>query len=150
MKTMNSTKPNSPTNQNLHGLIDSAIAELSVMKIAPNSRIVNNVPGDLSIGDKEQSIYVIMRGLLYALMANADEGEILVSASVLFGNTIKVSARDNNCYNTYAIACALQQVVPVAEKMGGFLNIMNQRQKITTIEFSFPFEKEIETAVDEE
>lgn len=150
MKTMNRAKPNSRGHQSLHGLVDTIIAELSVMDIARNSHIVNNIPGDLLIGEKEEPVSIIMQGLLYALISNAADGQILVSACELFGNTIKVSAKDNNCYNTYAVACALQKVVPVAEKMGGFLNITNQRQKITTVEFSFPFEQESEMLVDED
>ena len=51
---------------------------------------------------------------------------------------VEINVKDDNCYNAYAVALSLQDVVPLAEKIGGDLNITNQRQRITTISFRFP------------
>ena len=149
MKTVNSTISNNTTNHSLHKLVDEVIRDLSMVPFTGKSRIVNKVSPDLFIRMKDENILSsIISGLLYALLSNATEGNIEVSARELFGNTMKIFMRDNNCYNTYAVACALQKILPMAERIGGFLNIMNQRQKITTIEFSFPLEREDKLATD--
>jgi len=143
MKTVNSTIANNTTSHSLHDLVDEVIRDLLPLQSSGKGQIINSVPPYLSIRTNEESILSsIISGLLYALLSNATEGDLEVSARELFGNTIKVFVKDNNCYNTYAVACALQKVVPIAERIGGFINIMNQRQKITTIEFSFPFGKD--------
>lgn len=143
MKTLNSTIANDTRNHSLHDLVDGVIKGLSSMQLTRQSKISNRVSPALMIRTGEEDILSsVISSMLYALLSNATEGEIDISATELFGSTIKVFVKDNNCYNTYAVACALQNVLPTAEKIGGFLNIMNQRQKITTIEFSFPSEKD--------
>jgi len=143
MKPVNSTIANDTRNHSLHDLVDGVINGLSSMQLTRQSKIINRVSPALFIRTGEDDIiFSVISSMMYALLSNATEGEVEVSATELFGNTIKVFVKDNNCYNTYAVACALQNVLPMAESIGGFLNIMNQRQKITTIEFSFPFEKD--------
>ena len=150
MKTMNSPLENNTANHSLHHLVDEIIRDFSSERFIGESQIVNNISLDLFICTKEESVLSsVITELLHAFLSNAAEGEIEVSARELFGNTMKVSVRDNNCYNTYAVACALQKVVPMAESIGGFLNIVNQRQKITTIEFSFPFDREMQLSTDD-
>ena len=132
------------TNLRLHELVDDVIKNSSHIPADSKSLIVNNVSGDLYINTNENVVACVIQGLLDSMIVNATEGDIHISAQELFGNTIKVFVRDNNCYNTYAVACNLQNMVPLAEQIGGYLNITNQRQKITTLEFSFPVKKEEE------
>jgi len=143
MKTVNSTIADDTRNHSLHDLVDKAIKGLSSIQLTHQSKITNRVSPALIIRTGEEDVLSsVIRSMLEALLSNATEGEIEVSATELFGRTVKVFVKDNNCYNTYAVACALQNVLPMAEQIGGFLNIMNQRQRITTIEFSFPLEKD--------
>ena len=150
MKTMNSTLDNNTAKHSLHHLVDEIIRDFSSERLIGECQIANNVSPDLFICTKDEAVLSsVISGLLHAFLSNAADGQIEVSARELFGNTMKVCVRDNNCYNTYAVACALQRIVPMAESIGGFLNIVNQRQKITTIEFSFPFEREIQLSTDD-
>ncbi|TMI71689.1 MAG: hypothetical protein E6H09_13195 [Bacteroidetes bacterium] len=145
MKRTNSiTGDGSRTHVPLHQLVDEVVKDLSLSspQLTGKSRVINQVATDLVINTCEETFFAVIHGMLHAIIANATEGDIQVSARELFGNTVRISVRDNNCYNTYAVACALQRIVPLAEQVGGFLNIMNQRQKITTVEFSFPYTKE--------
>ncbi|HET6996438.1 MAG TPA: hypothetical protein VFI06_15695 [Chitinophagaceae bacterium] len=145
MKLTNSiAEDSSRTHLSLHTLVDEVVNDLTLSspQLAGKSRIINQVAADLIINTCEETLAAVIQGMLHAIIANATEGDIQVSAREIFGNTIRISVKDNNCYNTYAVACALQKIVPLAEQIGGFLNIMNQRQKITTIEFSFPYTKE--------
>jgi hypothetical protein len=139
MKTMNNvTTGGNSTKLSLHKLVDDVIKVSSPDPAHCKSHIANNVPSNFYVNTNEDIVTTVIRGLLHAVITNAADGDIHISAKELFSNTIKVSVKDNNSYNTYAIACSLQNMVPLAEQIGGYLNIMNQKQKITTVEFSFP------------
>ena len=141
MKTTNNIiAGDSRTNLSLQRLIDDII-----QKSLPgqgNIVIKNNVPASVYINTNENIVASVIGEMLHAMITNAADGDIDISAKELFGNTIKVLVKDNNCYNTYAVACSLQNTVQLAEQIGGYLNITNQRQKITTIEFNFRIIKE--------
>jgi hypothetical protein len=146
MKTMNViTTGDSKSKLPLHQLVDD-ILRTSAQESSENKKVIHNtIPDSLYVNANEEVITSVIEGLLDAVVSNATDGDIHVSAKELFGNTVKIFVKDNNCYNTYAVACSLQKMVPLAEQIGGFLNITNQRQKITTVEFSFPLMKEDET-----
>lgn len=139
MKTTNNIITGySKANLSLHKMVDDVIRVSSPVPVHSQHPVVNNVPANLYVNTNEDIVASVLKGLINVVVNNATDGEIYISAKELFGNTVKVSVKDNNCYNTYAVACGLQKIVPIAEQIGGFLNIINQRQKITTIEFSFP------------
>jgi hypothetical protein len=142
MTLMKNLTPGNKTKLSLHKLVDDVISVSSPDPDENKSPVVNNVPANLYLNTNEDVVALVLNGLLNAVITNASNSEIYVSAREIFGNTVKVYVKDNNCYNTYAVACGLQKVVPLAEQIGGYLNIINQRQKITTIEFSFPVVKE--------
>src|SRR6266498_4253105 len=132
MKTMNKIiTGDNKTNLSLYKLVDDAIKKSSVEPVDSKSHILNNIPENLYINVNEDIVTSVIKGLLHSMIMNATDGDIHISAKELFGNTIKVYVKDNNCYNTYAVACSLQKMVPLAERIGGYLNIANQRQKIT-------------------
>jgi len=143
MKTINNTTTSdSNAKLSLHQLVDDVIKESAPLPVQSRTPVVNNVPANLYVNTNGAIVASVINGLLNAVITNATDGEIYVSAKELFSNTVKIYVKDNNCYNTYAVACGLQKIVPLAEQIGGYLNIINQRQKITTIEFSFPIGKE--------
>jgi hypothetical protein len=104
--------------------------------------IVNNVPSTLYVNANEDVVTSVIRGMLHAVVVNAADSVIYIHAKDLYGKMAEVNIKDENCYNTYAVALSLQEMVPLAEKIGGHLNIINQRQKITTISFNFPLTNE--------
>jgi len=150
MKAINSITTGSKTNIPLQKLVDDVVARSCAGAANDKILIKNNISADLYINTNEDIVASVIEGMLGSMIANAGDGDIDISARELFSNTIKLCVRDNNCYNTYAVACSLQTMVPLTEKIGGYLNITNQRQKITTIEFSFPIVKDDEKEREEE
>lgn len=125
-------------NPSLHDVVDNIITKyLTTAKNNSNS-LINNVSDKLSIGVNETIVGSVISGLLHAMITHVKESHIYISAKELYGKMVEINVKDDNCYNTYAVALSLQDVVPLAEMIGGRLNITNQRQKITTISFSFP------------
>jgi hypothetical protein len=150
MKTVHHTVTgDNKTNVSLQKLVDDIIIKTAPVRTNHEIAIRNTINPDLYVNANDDIIATVIEGMLTSMLTNAADGDIDISARQLFGNTIKLSIKDTNCYNTYAVACSLQNLVPLTEKMGGYLNITNQRQKITTIEFSFPVAGEDATGEDD-
>jgi len=122
----------------LQHIIDKLIAPLVPIATRNNSLIVNDVPSFLKFSNDEQIVASVIDGILRSVIHNSRDTCIGVSAQLLYGKTMVVSVKDSNSFNTYAVACSLQDVLPLAQKLGGGLDITNQRQKVTTIAFRFP------------
>lgn len=125
----------------LQNLIDKLIKSLLPLAVRNNCFIVNDVSPGLTINGEENAVISVLDGLLLSVINNARETCIRISAQEMYGKMIIVSVKDSNSFNTYAVACSLQDVVPLAEKIGGRLDISSQTQKITTIAFRFPIEQ---------
>ena len=128
-------------NPALQSVIDKLITPLVPIAVRNNSFIVNDVPSFLKFGNDEKGVASVIDGILRSVIHNARESCIRISAQLLYGKMMVVSVKDSNSFNTYAVACSLQDVLPLAQKLGGQLDISNQRQKVTTIAFKFPVEE---------
>lgn len=134
-----------PAKAVLQNLVDGLIKKQLAIAVRNNSFIINNVPPKLSISGYENVVASVINSLLHSVIINARETCISISAKELYGKTVVVSVKDSNSYNTYAVACSLQDVVLQAEMIGGNIDITSQRQKITTIAFRFPIVQEAGT-----
>jgi len=105
----------SKTNVSLRKLIDDITKKSSASAPAKEIHITNNVSPEVYINTNEDVIASVIEGILNSVMTNAADGDIDISALQLFSNTIKLSVKDNNCYNTYAVACSLQKTVELSE-----------------------------------
>jgi hypothetical protein len=132
----------------LYQLVDDSIKKYLPVARDNSNSLINNVNDKLSIYTDETIVGSVIGGLLNAFITHVKESHIYISAKILYGKMIEINVKDDNCYNTYALAVSLQNIVPLAEKIGGKLNITNQRQKITTISFTFPVgEGETQTGI---
>jgi hypothetical protein len=143
---MNTTQYPNPTEHengrsSLYQIVDSNIKRYLAAAMRNSNSMINNVSNTLNVGADELIIGSVIGGLLNAIILHVKESHIYISAKELYGKMIEINVKDDNCYNTYAIALSLQDIVPLAEKIGGRLDITNQRQKITTISFRFPLDE---------
>lgn len=133
--------------RSLYQLVDNNVKNyLSVARRNSNS-FINNVSDKLRINANESVLNSVIGGVLNAVVTHVRESHIQISAKELYGKMIEVNIKDDNCYNTYAVALSLQDIVPLAEKIGGRIDITNQRQKITTVSFRFPVTNDQEIPV---
>jgi signal transduction histidine kinase len=137
MKTMELTNNNSAKTV-LQNAVDRLINSLAPVAIRNRSSFVNDIPAKLDIGNDENTVISVISGLLRSVINNSRESCIRISAKEMYGKMVTVSVKDSNSYNTYAVACSLQDVVPLAEKMGGRLDIISEKEKVTTFAFRFP------------
>jgi|EndMetStandDraft_4_1072995.scaffolds.fasta_scaffold27221_4 hypothetical protein len=138
MKTDYTVPENKNPLRSLYQLVDNNVKNyLAIAKRNSNS-FINNVNDKLWFNGNEAILNSVIGGVLNALVTHVRESHIQISAKELYGKMIEVNVKDDNCYNTYAVALSLQDIVPLAEKIGGRIDITNQRQKITTVSFRFP------------
>ncbi|MBL7745441.1 MAG: HAMP domain-containing histidine kinase [Chitinophagaceae bacterium] len=144
MKTIDLVSVDRRSDVSLSLLVDKITERYSSPARENFSAVINNVNARLRLSIDENLIGSIISSLLKVMVMHSRHGLIIVSAKELYGKMIEFNIKDENCCNTYGIALSLQDVVPLAEKAGGRLNILNRKQKITTVSFSFPLTGEEE------
>jgi hypothetical protein len=101
------------------------------------SYFVNDIPDQLYIDTNSEIIASILSGLLAAVVNNAKESCIRISAKI-YGNVILVHVKDYNSINYYPVENGLQELQSLAEQVGGCVSVTSQRHNIATFAFSFP------------
>jgi len=134
--------PNNSAKAILQNVVDKIIHALSPVALRNNSSIVNDIPGKLNIGSNENTVISVITGLLRSVISNARETSIRIYAKEMYGKMVTVFVKDHNSFDTYALACSLQEVVPLAEKIGGHLDITSEKKRVTTVAFRFPIDGE--------
>ena len=127
-----------PVKTVLQNLVERLVKALTPVATRNNSFIVNDVSPKLCISVDENAVTTVIDGLLQSVINNARESCIRISAKETYGKMVVVSVKDSNSYNTYGVACSLQDVVPLAQRIGGNLDIVSEKQSVTTIAFRFP------------
>lgn len=111
----------------------------SFLPVAVRNRsfIVNDIPEDLAIGHNQEWVASVISGMLDAVVRHAKDTCIRLTARK-YGYLNVLEMRESGCISTYAMACGLQEVQSIVQKIGGSLNISIEKQKNTTVSFSFP------------
>lgn len=101
------------------------------------SFFMNDIPGDLVVEHNNEWVSSIINGLLNAVVLHAKDTCIRLTARK-YGHVVVLEIKESGCISSYAMACGLQDVQTLAEKIGGCLTISINKEKTTTIAFSFP------------
>lgn len=122
----------------LRPIVSELTKALLPLAVRKKSFIINNIPASAEVGADQQQVVQVLNGILNAFVTYASDSCIHISMEKTFGNMLQLNIRDNNSCHPYAVACSLQRIVALAEKMGGQIAITNQRQRITTITCRLP------------
>ena len=101
------------------------------------SFFINEVPSDLAVDHNREWIASVVSGMLSTVVMHARDTCIRLSGRK-YGQVIVLEVQESGCISTYAMACGLQDVQTMAEKIGGSLNISVHKSAVTRIAFSFP------------
>ena len=107
------------------------------LAVRNNNFFINDIPSDLAVDHNKEWVSSIISGLLSTIVAHAKDTCIRLSAKK-YGYVMVLEIHEAGSVNGYAMACSLQQVQSLAQKIGGCLNISIPRPETTTIAFSFP------------
>ena len=126
----------------LHQLTDELLKSFLPIASQNKTILTNNISPKIHIGDGVHSVASVINGIIEAVVSNSSDSNVVVSAKETFAKMVEVNVKDENCYDAYALALSLQNVVMLAKKTGGQLFITHQRKKITTVTFRFPVSSE--------
>lgn len=129
---------NQSVNASLLQLTDEVLKSVQTIAKENRTMLVNQVPATIAIRDRIYPIASVIAAVLDAVIRHSSDGKVLVSAKMVHSTTAELNVKDENCYDAYALAMALQPAVTLAKKTGGQLFITHQQKKITTIIFRFP------------
>jgi signal transduction histidine kinase len=129
---------NHPATTTVRPIVSELTKALLPLAVRKKSFIINNVPQGIEVAANQQQVIQVLNGILNAFVTYATDSCIRITVEKTFGNMMQLSIRDNNSCHPYAVACSLQRIVPLAEKLGGQIAITNQRQRITTITCRLP------------
>ena len=101
------------------------------------SFFINEVPVDMVVDHNQEWIASVVSGLLSAVVMHAKDTCIRLSARK-YGHVVVLEIQEAGCISSYAMACGLQDVQTLAEKIGGSLSISIHKPASTRIAFSFP------------
>jgi hypothetical protein len=123
----------------LKQLVNNLVSNSLPVALDHQSNLVNEVEQELVLGDESRRIMSIMKDLLHTVVSNSKNGEIHISAD-RYNGVVILQIQERNNYNGYALAYSIGSNEPDSVKIGGHISINGERQKITTISFSFPMQ----------
>ena len=121
----------------LDKLAEDMIKSFSPLATRNKSFFLNDIPGHLYIDTDPDIVAAIISGLLSAVVKNAKESCIRLSAKI-YGNVILMHIKDYNSINYCPVENTLKKLQPMAEKVGGSVSVTSQRHNVATFAFSFP------------
>jgi hypothetical protein len=121
----------------LDELANRMIKSFSSQAIRNRNVFINDIPDHLYIDTDEDIIASVLSGMLSSVVRNAKESCIRLSAKI-YGNVILVHIKDYNSINYHPVENSLQDLQPMAEKIGGCVSVTSQRHNVATFAFSFP------------
>lgn len=124
-------------NSNLHVLTNDLIESVSSAAILNDSYFVNEMPTDLGIDTDPQLVASVLGGMLSTVARHAKGSVIKVSAKI-YHDVILVHVKDYNDSQNHDIYHSMEALNPLAEKIGGVIDVNSYRLKVTTVVFSFP------------
>ena len=121
----------------LQSLVSRLVAGIVPMAVHGRNFFVNDIPRDLVVYADTEMVKAVLNNLFTSIVPYVENSCIRITAKV-YGNVVLVQLRDHTGINTYFIEQHLTNCQPMAEKMGGYIGVTSQRDKETTIVFSFP------------
>jgi hypothetical protein len=121
---------------NLHELTDRLLQSFLPVAVRHRNLLVNDVPADIYIDTDRELAASVVSGLLSAIVGHVENGCIRLSAKI-FDTMILFSVTDKSGYNNCGIIEGLQNVQPMADKIGAVLKIADNQENAAVIAFSF-------------
>ena len=121
----------------LQQLVNNLVGNSLLIAAAKCSAVINEVGGGVFLQNANPKVVTLIGDIIHTVIINSKEGDIHIGAKQHEGNTVlKVQERNN--YNGYALSYSLGTLMSDVNVAGADLAITGEKQKITTIVFTFP------------
>ncbi|MEO7922843.1 MAG: hypothetical protein ABIR30_04140 [Chitinophagaceae bacterium] len=133
---VSTTNPGTQDGITLRTMVNRLVAGIVPSFARQNSFMVNEIPWGLKV-EADPGVISAVLGKLFATIATHAENSCIRISSKDYGYLLVVQLRNNNNTNPYTIAGSLQEIIPLAEQIGGYIGISSQEDRGMTIVFSF-------------
>lgn len=120
----------------LRQLVDQLSLCLLPQVVRQKILIVNDIQQELFVNTDKNILASVISSLLNITILHSQNSCIRVSAKY-FGNITLVHVTNNDRSLEGVIAHSLKQIQPLAEKLGGCVEVTNNKTKGTTVAFTF-------------
>ncbi len=127
---------NLATQPALGALVDRIVWSASSAAGRSRSVVINDIPADLEVKADSSILSSVIANLLYTILRHTKNSCIHISAK-RYQDIILLHMKDSNGFSTGSISSSLLQMKPMAQRIGGYLDISGLRRQETTIAFSF-------------
>jgi len=135
------TIQSNPAEVNLEQLINRLLSSYQPVAVNQKSFFINEVSPDLFVATDQEVLCTLLGSLFYIVARCSSDTSITISATAY--EDITVLHITDSRVNNYAVLYKFQHLQMLSEKIGGFLDISNQRNKQTIISYSFRSKSEI-------
>lgn len=124
--------PGLATGLRLHDLV-SELTVVNTLKLAANRNImVNEVETDITLHSELRRVKELLGKIISLLSLELKDSVVRISAKV-YTSLVLIHFRESNIDHSSGLLDALMQVVPDAERLGGYLGISSQDNGNMTI-----------------
>lgn len=98
---------------------------------------VNAIAPEIEIAQNREWIASVISGMLSTVVGYSRDTCIRLTAKKM-DSVVILEIQESGSINSYTMACALQKIQALAEKIGGSLHLSITKPQTTTVSFSFP------------
>jgi len=125
------------TGISLRKLISRLVSSISHSAAVNKVFLLNEVSAEYRIPNEQVKVISVIKELLAAMVSNARDTCISVTAEK-YTDIIILNFEDQNNYNGYALSFSLMAIEQHARFAGGDISIDGAQKKVATVSFSFP------------
>src|SRR5258706_13257692 len=123
-----------------HVALNLIVSRISASSIPSGTKrhsfIVNDIPKELEVNANEHMLATVFGNLLNTVITHTENCCIRISAK-LYGKVVLIHLTESHQPNCSAFNGSIRQVQKLAEKIGGTISINSDRDRATTIVFTF-------------
>ena len=120
----------------LRSLITQVMSGLIPLAIERKSFVINDIQPDIEVYADKDILALAMADVLVKALKHTENDCIRISAKV-FNNIILLTIKETSHRPHTTIAFSMEQVQPLAEKLGGSISVNSDDDKCITVAFTF-------------
>ncbi|HVZ55922.1 MAG TPA: hypothetical protein VG870_04635 [Chitinophagaceae bacterium] len=137
MPTHEMPQPAKEAEATLRKLVDRVLSGYQSIIALHGCSLVNEIPDGFTVMADRNLLSALLEELVEVVVRCSRNTIIRITAKA-YHDVILLHVKESDTENSYALLAGLQRIQPLAEQLGGFLDLTSARLRSSTIAFSFP------------
>ena len=125
-----------PGQADLRELINGLLKSYQAVAVEQKSTFINEIPAELPVLANKEILTSLLSSLLYIIARCSRDTRIRINAKS-FHDVMVLHIKDSSSNDSYRVLSEFEHLKIYAQQIAGSLEITSQRNKETTIAFSF-------------